>query len=74
MALKKDRIEIFPSRNGQWSFRYKRKNGKKLATAGETYHNYKDAVVTTHYLFGDQIRSGIAEVVTLDSHRSPKKK
>lgn len=70
MALKKDRIEIYPSRNGQWAFRYKRKNGKKIAASGETYHNHKDASDMVSYLFSDQIGTLIADVVTLCSHKT----
>ena len=40
--MKKPVIEIYKARNKQFTWRLKAKNGKKIACAGETFHNKKD--------------------------------
>jgi uncharacterized protein YegP (UPF0339 family) len=38
------RFEVFSAANNQWSWRAIASNGRKIAYAGETYHNKSDAL------------------------------
>ena len=51
--MKTDKIEIYESRKvkGQFGWRYIAKNGKKVAIAGELYHNRSHAVKMAAKLF-----------------------
>lgn len=62
--MKKERIEIFRSRTtGQYSWRYRAKNGERIAIAGETYINKSHAAAMVTKLFGEKIASGEVELV-----------
>lgn len=46
-------IEIYKSRkNGQFAWRMKSRNGRKVACGGETYHNKKDVFKVLKSIFG----------------------
>ena len=64
-----DTIEIYESRKvkGQFGWRYKAKNGKKIATCGELYKSRKHAGRMVSYLFGDIIIAEHAKVKHLNS-------
>lgn len=43
--MKHPKIEVYKSKkNGQFSWRMIAANGKKIACAGETYHNKRDCI------------------------------
>ena len=56
--MKNPKIQIYPSRNGQFGWRLIAKNGKKIACGGETYHNKKDLLKTLE-LVGRHFFNGI---------------
>lgn len=61
--MKHDHIEIYKSRNGQFGWRYRAKNGRRIACGGETFHNRKDAVDICKRLFAAQLASGDAMII-----------
>jgi len=65
MASKTDRIEIYRSRKvkSQFGWRYKTRNGKKVAASGELYTNHSHALKMVEYLFAAAIASGKATIV-----------
>lgn len=54
-----DTIEIYESRKvkGQFGWRYRAKNGKKIANAGELYTKRDHADNMVRYLFGVYIKA-----------------
>ena len=60
----KDRIEVYPSKKvkGQFGWRYKAKNGKKVATSGELYKKRSHALDMVHRLFGYRVSTGAAYI------------
>ena len=69
MALKKaDKAVVYPSRKvaGQWGWRYVASNGRRVAIAGELYHNKSHAERMVNKLF-----PGVA--VEVAPNKEPKK-
>jgi len=62
--MKKHKVEVYKSRrNGQFSWRVIAKNGKKIACAGETFHNKKDCMKSLSLL--KTILAGTHEIIDL---------
>lgn len=64
-----DTIEIYESRKvkGQFGWRYKAKNGKKIANAGELYTKRQHAQTMAYGLFKFYINTGTVKVKHLNS-------
>ena len=71
-----DTIEIYESRKvkGQFGWRYKAKNGKKIATCGELYTKRSHAKKMALYLFIDKRFGEHAKVKHLNSRGRELKK
>jgi uncharacterized protein YegP (UPF0339 family) len=39
-----DEVQLFKDESGEWRWRRRSENGKIVATSGEGYHNYTDAI------------------------------
>lgn len=46
-----DRVDIYRDAQGEWRWRYVRKNGEPMADSGEGYQNRVDCVAAAEYLF-----------------------
>ena len=62
-----ERIQVYPSRKvkGQWGWRYKARNGRKVATSGELYTKRSHALDMVHHLFGYKVATGAAFIEVL---------
>lgn len=71
MALKTDVIEIYESRRKpkHYGWRYKTKNGKKVAIAGELYTKRQHALDMVTLLFGAELPAGTIAIVDLTTKK-----